>query len=1545
MDGLEYDLLSKWLLLFGENVAVAIVVVAVFAAVGPWIERRNRWLMSNFHGVVFGLSAIISTTYPVTFAPGVFLDMRNVFVLMGSLAGGPVAAAIAVCLTVAYRIYIGGAGTIVGIGAVLIAAGGGLLVVRRYGPRVRELGVLHLMAIGLGVAVATHIWGRSLSLLKGLPPLPIEAVVATLILYPMATALLGLTINSIRYSVWRQSQRESAAELERRDRELRISQDHLALAQRVAHIGSIEVDIPSIKAVWSDEIYRLFGLAPGRTSFEYFLSAIHPDDRPGMMEDHKLLARGEALPPREYRVIHPDGQVRWLYRHVELLRDATGAPARHISTFVDITDRKQIEAALRTGEAALLSSREHLARAQAIAHIGSAEIDLAGGIGADRWSDELYRILGIEPGSIPSSFDNFIPFVHPDDREKMLTIRAATEAGKAPEPCEYRIIRPDGEIRWLYRQSDKLYDARGQAIKAVVSLQDITERRRFDFELAQRETELQRSREHLAQAQRVGMVGSAEFDLVGGKHTWSDELFRLFGLQPGAVAPGFKQFLDLVHPEDRGVMLDIQDATRQGRGVPAAEFRVLRSDGEVRWLQRQSGVVTGESGKTTTIIVSFHDITDGKRAGMALHDREEQLRLNQDHLVIAQKIGRIGSAELDLENRVTFWSDEHYRLLGIEPHEMPPTSETLLSFIHPDDRSVMKGTFVGAREGLPAVPLEYRIVRRDGELRWIRRVQDILYDATGKPTKLIATHQDITERKASEEALREREAQLVASQDHLALAQRVGKIGSAEFDFATSTTRWSEQLFEILGLDPAKTTPSFEALLAVLPLEDHELARRLRAQELNRIASPAREWHIIRPDGERRWVLRQAEMVMGEGGKASKNISTFQDITDRRRMEEELQVSREHLARAQRIGRIGSAEVDLQTKRAYWSDGMFDLLGLERSKATIGGDTFMNAVHPDDRELVAQHRTIALRGATTMPLEFRIVRPDGSTRWIYHKVEMVLGADGRPHKLIGIDQDITDLKQAMQELGERDVQYRDSQKHLALAQRVGRIGSVEFNRTTNASQWSDEMFALFGLDPATAQTGEATFLSVIHPDDREVMRRRRDNLVRGESNTVNEFRILRADTGEMRWIQSQSGPIADPDSPNIAVATFQDITELKLAQNQREEVERQLMQAQKMEAVGNLTGGIAHDFNNLLNVILGRLDLIESELSDRPLLREWVQICSAAARKGASLTRNMMAFARQQPLRPTAIDLTESIREMVRILQRSLGDAIEIKVVVEDGLWICEADPAQLQSALLNLALNARDAMPDGGKLTIDAHNGRLDANYAARNADVKPGDYVILAVTDTGTGMPANVIERAFEPFFTTKEVGKGSGLGLSMVYGFARQSGGHVKIYSEMDHGTTIRLYLPRSTKVETEAEPEAALTVETPHAEIPPLVNGHETILVVEDDDDMRDLSAAVLERLGYVVLSARDAESAIPVFAAHPEIALLLTDISLPGSMNGRKLADQLTGLRPTLKVLYMSGYSEDAVIHQGRLDPGVRLLQKPFQNEDLAFQIRAALSDG
>ena len=388
---------------------------------------------------------------------------------------------------------------------------------------------------------------------------------------------------------------------------------------------------------------------------------------------------------------------------------------------------------------------------------------------------------------------------------------------------------------------------------------------------------------------------------------------------------------------------------------------------------------------------------------------------------------------------------------------------------------------------------------------------------------------------------------------------------------------------------------------------------------------------------------------------------------------------------------------------------------------------------------------------------------------------------------------------------------------------------------------------------------------------------------------------------------------------------------------ERMKAEEDLRQVQKMEAIGQLTGGIAHDFNNLLTIIVGNIELLQRRLpegSDR-LLRA-AEHAMDATRRAATLTQRLLAFSRRQPLDPKPIDVNKLVAGMSDLLRRTLGEGVVLETVLAGGLWRSQADPNQLENAILNLAVNARDAMPDGGKLTIETVNARLDEAYVEALAEpVPPGQYVLVAVSDTGTGMDKPTMEKVFEPFFTTKEAGKGTGLGLSQVYGFVRQSNGHVRIYSEPGEGTTIKVYLPRL--VGADHEP-----VEMP-AKSPVTVRGAgETILVVEDEQDLRLYTTEALRDLGYRVLEAADGREALEAVERHPEIELLFTDVVLTGGMNGRALAEEVTRRRPDLPVLFTTGYTSNAIVHHGRLDPGMPLIGKPFTYAELASKVRRVL---
>jgi PAS domain S-box-containing protein len=416
--------------------------------------------------------------------------------------------------------------------------------------------------------------------------------------------------------------------------------------------------------------------------------------------------------------------------------------------------------------------------------------------------------------------------------------------------------------------------------------------------------------------------------------------------------------------------------------------------------------------------------------------------------------------------------------------------------------------------------------------------------------------------------------------------------------------------------------------------------------------------------------------------------------------------------------------------------------------------------------------------------------------------------------------------------------------------------------------------------------------------------------------------------GTRFWASVLIDPIRDASGTLVGYAKVtRDMTEYRAMQEQ-------LHQSQKMEAIGQLTGGVAHDFNNLLTVILGNLDAIWRHLpAEDSRLRRAVDQASRGAQRAATLTQQLLAFARRQPLNPKPCDINRLVADMSDLMRRTLGENVAVETVLAGGLWRVDVDEHQLESAILNLAVNSRDAMPEGGKLTIETANAHLDDTYTGNFAEISPGQYVVICVSDTGTGMPRDVLARAFDPFFTTKPIGQGTGLGLSQVYGFVKQSNGHIKLYSEAGQGTTAKIYLPRLVDGLIEEEPERPAVIPEGRAD--------ETILVVEDDDDVRIYSTESLRELKFNVLEASSAESALRILDRHPEISLLFTDVGLPGA-NGRELVEAAHRRRPDLKVLFTTGYARNAIVHQGRLDPGVHLLTKPFTRAQLAARIREVL---
>jgi PAS domain S-box-containing protein len=780
---------------------------------------------------------------------------------------------------------------------------------------------------------------------------------------------------------------------------------------------------------------------------------------------------------------------------------------------------------------------------------------------------------------------------------------------------------------------------------------------------------------------------------------------------------------------------------------------------------------------------------------------------------------------------------------------------------------------------------------------------------------------DVTEEHAATAALREREAEL-------ARVQQIGRIGGLEVDLTTGfRNRRSPEYLLIHGLPADAANESHEDWVRRIHPDDREATdRKFRDAVKAGVRDYAVQYRIIRPsDGQVRWISVKSVIERDATGKAVRLVGAHTDVTEQmvaeralRRSEEEFRALADALPH-----HVWTARPDGSLN--WFNPRVYHYAG--SAPGDLDGEKWGSIVHPDDAPAAVAAWVQAIGSGDAYETEFRLRRADGAFRWFLSRAVPTRDEQGRIIRWIGTNTDVHDQKLIAGELAELNA---------TLAERVEEK-TRERDRIWNVSQdlllVADRDGVWRTINPAWTRTlgwSEAELLNrtsrwLEHPDDGGTTRAQVAKLGRDDTTVRFESRF-RHKEGSYRWL-SWTG-VSDEDH---IYAVARDVTAERAASERLKATEEALRQSQKMEAVGQLTGGIAHDFNNLLTGIVGSLDLMQTRLDQGRTdnVARYIAAAMTSANRAAALTHRLLAFARRQPLIPKSVDANQLVVSLEDLLRRTIGEAIDLEIVASADLWFPLCDPNQLESALLNLAINARDAMPNGGKLIIATENARLDGLNADAPA-LSPGDYIRISVTDTGTGMSAEVVARAFDPFFTTKPIGQGTGLGLSMIYGFARQSNGHVMIDSVPGRGTSVRLYLPRHHgDVSAERTPSA---VAAEHA-----ATG-ETVLVVEDEAVVRGVIVEMLHDRGYRTLEAVDGPSGLRILQRGERVDLVVTDVGLPG-MNGRQLADQARESRPDLKILFMTGYAENAAIADGFLQPGMEMITKPFDLDNLSRRIR------
>lgn len=912
-------------------------------------------------------------------------------------------------------------------------------------------------------------------------------------------------------------------------------------------------------------------------------------------------------------------------------------------------------------------------------------------------------------------------------------------------------------------------------------------------------------------------------------------------------------------------------------------------------------------------------------------------RLTALRLAVAQRFSQINTWQLYIDENRLLWTEGIYQLTGLTADSFDETLEAFVALVHPGDRDAVIAALIQAVQGQP-LDLEHRLVRPDGEVRQVWLQGQSFAGDSAFPPMLVGTLQDLTADKLAQAQQQAQQQELRYAHDTLSFHIDNSPLAVVEWDGAFRVSHWSPQAAALFGWSEAEMRGQHPGDWPFVYPDDAPIVEPVMAQLLNgearRNVSRNRnltrsgavvhcEWYNsarLDDDGNLISIFSlvldvtervQAEQAIAAGlaREQATGAALLLRTRELQRINEQLQKSRALARIGGRLGRLGGWAADIDRNQVYWSEEIFHILEWASDDAP-SLENALNLYPPEHRQRLSAAIATCAQGGTPFDLDVELYTATGRRFWARAIGEAERNAEGNIVRVIGALQDISAQKQA----------------ESALARFATRLRTT-LESMTDAFYLLDDQWRFTYLNSEAERVLQRPPGELIGQVVWEAFPEARQSQLYAEYHAA-------VDKNQSRHFELYYAPLHEWFDINAYSSTDGLAVYFRVISD-RIALEDQLRQAQRLESLGQLTGGVAHDFNNLLTVILGNADLLAETLAPDSTLRPLAEMISSAAQRGAELTQRLLAFARRQALDPKPIEVNQLITTMTNLLCRTLGEHIEVVRLPADSLWPALVDAAHLESALLNLCLNARDAMAQGGKLTLETSNVYLDPAYAAQHVEAQAGQYVLITVSDSGVGIAAENLPRVFEPFFTTKERGKGTGLGLSMVYGFAKQSNGHITIYSELGHGTTIRLYLPRYLGSQEDLSESVAMAASA---------GGEEKILLVEDDDLVRHYVQNQLEQLGYRVTVASNGPAALEIIQQQAEIDLLFTDVVMPGGMSGRELGDAARRRRPDLKILYTSGYSEQAIVHHGRLDPGIKLLSKPYRRAELAKKVRDVLDE-